>query len=133
MHAIRVLSYSRQAFLDVQAQDGRKNLTEAALISRRSEDRFRRLSEATVEGIVVHRKGRIVDANEAMAAMFGYKIEQLVERDLIEFMSRESRSAISESLLLGNFKAFEALGLRQDGTKFPIELFNIPWRMGRTA
>ncbi|MCK4965983.1 PAS domain S-box protein, partial [bacterium] len=37
-----------------------------------SEERFRRLSEATFEGIVIHEEGIILDVNKTFAEMFGY-------------------------------------------------------------
>ena len=45
---------------------------------RESEERFRMLSEAAEEGIAIHDKGLIVDANEALARMFGFEPSELI-------------------------------------------------------
>ena len=41
---------------------------------RESEERFRRLSEATSEGILFHRDGEILDANQAFADMTQHEL-----------------------------------------------------------
>jgi PAS domain S-box-containing protein len=40
---------------------------------RESEERFRRLSEATFEGVAIHDRGIILDVNHAIAQMMGYE------------------------------------------------------------
>ncbi|WGF87566.1 bifunctional diguanylate cyclase/phosphodiesterase [Marinivivus vitaminiproducens] len=52
--------------------------------------RLRALVEATSEGILVHRDGRVVDANEAMAALAGIEVAGLVGRPVAALFAKES-------------------------------------------
>jgi len=50
-----------------------------------SEQRFRQLASLTQEGVAVHIDGRIVDANDSFAKMFGYEVSEVVGQDLRRF------------------------------------------------
>ena len=41
-------------------------------------ERLRLLSEAAEEGIAVHDKGVIIDANDALARLFGYELSEMI-------------------------------------------------------
>jgi PAS domain S-box-containing protein len=101
---------------------------------RESEERFRSLSEATFEGIAVHEKGVILEANEAFARMFGYERGEVIGMNALDFAAPESRDLVRQNILLGSEKPYEAFGFRKDGTKFPGELHGraFPFR-GRTV
>ena len=45
---------------------------------RQTDDRLRFLLEASSEGIVIHEKGTIIDANDAAFKMFGYVPEDVI-------------------------------------------------------
>jgi PAS domain S-box-containing protein len=97
-----------------------RKLAEQAL--QESEERFRRLSEATLEGIVVHDAGLILDANPQAAAMVGYELSEIVGRDALSFIAPESRDLVRQHVASGYENAYEALVLRKDGTVLPIEV-----------
>jgi PAS domain S-box-containing protein len=64
--------------------------TETAL--RESEKRFRLLLETMNEGFrVIDEKGLITYANKTLAAMLGYKVEELIGHKASEFLDKESR------------------------------------------
>lgn len=87
-----------------------------------SEERFRRLTEATVEGIVFHEQGVIVDANPAALAMFGLSEEtDFIGKNLLEFLTPESREIASKQMQSEIVQPYEIIGLRADGSTFPIE------------
>ncbi len=56
-----------------------------------SKDRFKRLSEASKEGIIFHDNGVILDANQAAADIFGEKLSTLIGMNLFDLMTSESR------------------------------------------
>lgn len=124
IHGVRVNTYRRQEIMSFEERSHREALIEAGQKAQRSEERFKRLSSASSEGVAVHQRGSILDINETLAGMFGYESTELIGRSLLELFDKDSRSMISESLLLGNFKTFEAMGIRKNGTQFPIELLN---------
>jgi len=87
-----------------------------------SEQRFRQLSEATWEGIVLYEGGRALLANRQLCEMFGYREEELLGRKIFEFLlDQESIHVLGGT---GNqaFGPFEAIGVRKDGSRFPVEI-----------
>ncbi|MBA3531112.1 MAG: diguanylate cyclase [Ardenticatenales bacterium] len=93
---------------------------EAALAE--SEERFRRLADATLEGIVIHDKGKILEANRAVAEMFGYEILEIPGRMVLEFIAPESQPLVEQNMLSGYGEAYQVLGLKKDGRRFHIEI-----------
>jgi PAS domain S-box-containing protein len=61
-------------------------LVEARTRLKESEQRFRELSLAALEGIVMHDGGKIIDANRAFANLAGVAEERLAGRSLLEFV-----------------------------------------------
>ncbi|MCK4965662.1 PAS domain S-box protein, partial [bacterium] len=88
---------------------------------RESEERFRRLSQATFEGIVIHEEGTVLDVNKTFAEMFGYEISEIIGRNVLDFFTPEVRDFIDNNIRTHYEKPYEAAGLRKDGTTFPIE------------
>ncbi|MFQ5613293.1 MAG: PAS domain S-box protein [Anaerolineae bacterium] len=112
-------------------EEQKRETAEAAL--RVSEERFRRLSGLSFEGIAIHDQGKIFDANQAMAAMFGYELSEFIGKNALDFAAPESRDVVLENIRSGYEKPYEAVGLRKDGTTFPVEIIGraIPFE-GRT-
>ncbi|MEP7187675.1 MAG: PAS domain S-box protein [Roseiflexaceae bacterium] len=93
---------------------------EAAL--RESEERARRLSEVAFEGIAIHDQGVILDANQALAAIFGYEHAEIIGMPILAFAAPESRDLIMNHVRAGSVQPYEVLGLRKDGTRIVAEL-----------
>jgi PAS domain S-box-containing protein len=93
---------------------------------RESEARFRQLSDSTFEGIAIHDKGILLDANESFCSMFGYERSEIIGKPVLELTAPESRDLILEHVRTGYDKPYEGLGLRKDGTKFEAELMGKP-------
>ncbi len=89
---------------------------------RESEERFRALAEATLEGVVIHDDGVIVEVNKALALMFGYPREALLGRNLLDFIAPESRATVGDRIRRGSLEPYEASGLRRNGAPFPLEM-----------
>jgi PAS domain S-box-containing protein len=85
-------------------------------------ERFRRLAEATFEGIVIHDGGRILEANQRMVTMFGYQQADILRKDLLELVSPESREIVLEHIQVKDERPYEAEGIRSDGSRFPVEI-----------
>jgi len=81
---------------------------------RRSEERFRTLFEATLEGIAIVRNGVILEVNEALLAIFGYASGEIIGRRLTELFSD------SDAELTGTPR--ECIGFKSDGTQVDVEV-----------
>lgn len=66
------------------------NRKSAELACRENEMRYRLLSDVTMEGIVIHKKGVIVDLNAALARLLGYEQQEILDKtfSISWFMSR---------------------------------------------
>ncbi len=92
------------------------------LALRESEERFRLLSEASFEGIVVSEGGIIRDANEQYAHMLGLKAEDLLHRKIIDFVAPEDHSLVQQKLENDYQRPYEHHALRADGSQFLAEV-----------
>jgi PAS domain S-box-containing protein len=88
-----------------------------------NETYFRRWYEATFEGIAIHRRGVILEANQSLATLLRCEPVELVGQNLLDWFTRASRHVIEESILLGNFRPFEAVARRPDKTELHVELY----------
>jgi PAS domain S-box-containing protein len=89
---------------------------------RASEERFRTLSGAAFEGVFVHAEGRIVLANEAGAAMYGYEPDSMVGVSLMDLTAPESRALVADHVQRGATEPYEGLAQRSDGSTFFAEV-----------
>ena len=86
-----------------------RNLAREAL--HECEERFRTLLNAVNDGVIIHDKFKIIDANLAYAAMFGYEHHEIIGRDILEFAEPRSRDLILNKLLKCDPAPFEITGL----------------------
>ncbi len=86
-----------------------------------SEDRFRRLSEATFEGIGISENGRIIDANRQLAEMFGCELDELIGREVKEFVAPEHVEGVMDSIRSEEGGLFEHTARRVDGSVLYVE------------
>lgn len=82
---------------------------------RDSEERYRRLSEAATEAVVVHEKGVILEVNPRFEEMFGVAASEAVGSSVLDFAAPESRDDVAAHVLAGDEEPYEAKGLRRDG------------------
>jgi len=87
-----------------------------------SEERFRCLADATFEGVFIHDRGTILEANTLFAEMFGYRMEELVGRNFKDLVADASSHDFMAAISSDNKKTHEIVGCRKDGTHFPLEV-----------
>jgi PAS domain S-box-containing protein len=80
---------------------------------RRSEERFRTLFEATLEGIAIVRNGVILEVNHALLTIFGGGPDEILGRRLSDLVSGEVDLAGVPR---------ESIGFRRDGSTVDIEI-----------
>jgi PAS domain S-box-containing protein len=104
-----------------------QNITEAKQL----ETRFRTIVENSLNALLIFDKqGRIIMANEVAGSIFGYEIDVLVGTMIEELIPERFRKKHQElrqnymdnmtPRLMGAGR--ELLGLRQDGSEFPVEI-----------
>ena len=80
------------------------------------EARFRRLSDAAFEGILIHDQGRILGANQAYADMIGaHSAAETRGTSPLDGVAPECRDLVRERIRLGAEQPYEAAHVRRDG------------------
>lgn len=98
---------------------------------RESEERFRRFTEATIEGLVFHEQGRIIDVNPSAVTIFGYSdVQELVDRNLLEFIVPELHELVLQKMQSETVLPYEIQGIHKDGTIFPVETSTRTYTLG---
>ncbi|MCB8925357.1 MAG: PAS domain S-box protein [Ardenticatenaceae bacterium] len=87
----------------------------------KSEERLQKFSAVTNEGILFHHNGIIRDANDSLRAMFGYQLEEVIGRSLLDFIPAEEHALVLQKVAEKEEQPYESLGKRKDGTVFPVE------------
>lgn len=114
-----------------------RDITERTLAERalkESEDRFRQLAESSLEGILIHDKGVILDVNNAIAQLLGYEREECLGRSVLDFIRRDSEEFLLKNLREELQQPFELVLLKKDGGTVTVEVHGKPLRYkGREA
>jgi PAS domain S-box-containing protein len=107
-------------FVALALQTGDRTSAEVARWE--SEERFRWLSEATFEGIIIHADDAILDTNQALGTLFGYSDTELLAMNPLQLFAPDCRAVAREPLRSGSEKTSELTGLRRDGSLFSVEI-----------
>jgi PAS domain S-box-containing protein len=96
----------------------------AAESLRESEEHFRCLASAAFEGLLIHRHGVVLDANEALATMFGFKsAKELIHKQGLDVvpLTAESQQTIRNQLAAGQDSVFEVAAIGPNGAVVTLE------------
>ncbi len=96
----------------------RKKASEAL---KESEARYKILTDITIEGIIMHKDGIIVDANPSAQNMTGYSSEYAVGRNLLEFIHPDYAEFAKSILNTGFTGTFETVLICSDGSSLDVE------------
>lgn len=93
---------------------------------RRSEERYRRLYDSNIIGIVTAGPDRIYDANELFLQLIGYSCEEFERQPVSwkeltspEYLAKDE-SALDELIQTGRCKPYEIELVRRDGARVPV-------------
>ena len=89
---------------------------------RRSEERYRALSEATFEAIFISEKGMCLDTNQRATELFGYDYDEFIGIFGTDVIAAESKELVRRKMLSGYEKPYEVIAQKKDGTKFHVEI-----------
>lgn len=104
--------------LGVYAQIERKLFAKHKQELEVSETRLKRLSEMTMEGIIVHAHGKVIEANKAACQLFGYVEKEIVHMPIQNLMIPESLQNVEQR----QEGIYEIQLRRKDGTIFHAEV-----------
>ncbi|MEM9457581.1 MAG: ATP-binding protein [Myxococcota bacterium] len=82
----------------------------------------RRLADASREGLLLHREGRIVDVNDSLGRMFLLDREELFGLEVIDLIAIEARSEGNAWLRAGDEPSLKTRGRRRDGYVFDLRV-----------
>ena len=91
-------------------------------VDNRDDDKYRLFADATEEGVVIHDYEKVLAANSYFGRMFGYADDAIIGADPFSFIAIEDRAAVQATASLGKDTSGEALGLRGDGSVFPVQI-----------
>ncbi|MFP4469104.1 MAG: PAS domain S-box protein [Bacteroidales bacterium] len=94
---------------------------------RESEERYKLLANASREAIFVTREGYCLEVNQTATRMFGYSYEEFIGEYGTQIIAPESREITRERMLSDYDRTYEAVGIRKNGTRFPIEIQGRPF------
>ncbi len=101
---------------------------------RDSEERFRALHDASSAGILIHDKGIILDCNEGLAQMTGYRVDELIGTNGLRLIAPEWHDLVVRNVRSGVARVYDVVGVRKDGSRYPLSIrgCDIPYK-GRTV
>jgi PAS domain S-box-containing protein len=94
------------------------------LALRKSEAKFRRLTEATFEGIIIHDGETIIDANKSLTMLLGFKPPELAGKPLFDLVESESHHVIKSCVLKEPEEPVEAFFLKKNGSPIIVEIIS---------
>ncbi|MBA7648507.1 hypothetical protein ES703_56293 [subsurface metagenome] len=104
-------------------------LLENVIYRRRTDDalweyktQYRKLLDLTVEGIIIHNKGKVIEVNAALEKLSGYRSEEIVGRDGVDLLVMpEYRNFTREKIFSKADKPFEIMGQKKYGEPIPLQ------------
>jgi PAS domain S-box-containing protein len=92
---------------------------------RSSEEKFRSLSQAAFDGIMLHEGGTVVEVNDQCAAMFRCSPSELLGRNVFELTSPDFHPLLRERIKSRSNRPFTSVAQRPDGSTFPVEVCGV--------
>jgi PAS domain S-box-containing protein len=89
---------------------------------RESEGRYKGLVDTAFDGVVIQQDGVFKTVNRAYAAMYGYTVEELIGRSVLDLTPPELREFVSLKIAERAEAPYETVGLRKDGSYIYIEV-----------
>jgi len=93
------------------------------LACRESEIRYRLLSDLTMEGIVIHKKGVAMDLNAALTRLLGYKPQEILGKNILELIVHEQdRDIVRKNIVKDYARPYVVRFVKKNGEVFFVEL-----------
>ncbi len=87
---------------------------------RESEKRFKTLSNATLEGVLIIEGDKIEDFNETAVRMTGFSGNDLIGKTVMDLVAPEDRKKVLDHIALSQEAPYEVSGLKKSGERYPL-------------
>ena len=88
----------------------------------KSEKRFKLLSEASFEGILISKNAIILDSNEQFSKMVRLPLKKIIGRKVSDFVDSKHINLVLKNIENNYEGLYEHLAKRGDGSSFPVEV-----------
>ncbi|MEM8887013.1 MAG: PAS domain S-box protein, partial [Bacteroidota bacterium] len=85
------------------------------------DEQLRYLLQVNEEGLMIHKDGIILFANDACVGLFGYERDELIGEELLNLASPESKPVLMRTMANGEEGYFQGKAIKKDGTIFPVQ------------
>ncbi|MBN1288619.1 MAG: PAS domain S-box protein [Actinobacteria bacterium] len=87
-----------------------------------SEERFRLLSEATFEALIIHHQGTVQLVNKAFSTEFQYSQHEAQGMNIVDLVSVESKYRVLDNIESTENELYQVTAARKDGSTFPAQV-----------
>lgn len=94
----------------------------AEALLQESEARYRALSEASFEGLIISENGYFLDANQAAGSLVGFTYEEMLGTPIMDLIARESKDIVQSHMETGYDLPYEAVLLDKHRNLIPVEI-----------
>jgi PAS domain S-box-containing protein len=101
-----------------------KNMEE---VLRESEARFRQLANSTFEGIIIHDNGVVLDVNQQMVLLLGYRENELLHKNFLEHIEMGYRKEAMQSIRSELQITYEIVLIKKNHDLIEVELLTRPF------
>lgn len=122
------LRYDKQVLADYLGQTAEEldlaNVVreQAKQVARESERRVQVLADAPFEGIFIHEKGTILDANKTVLDILGLDLEDVMGRKIIEFVPMDAHDMVTQQLDRPTGEVFITAARKHSGESVRLEV-----------
>jgi len=98
-------------------------MQEAKVAPRELDERWLRdLVDTAFDALVISRRGVVVFANRSFVELSGWTREEIIGRQVLEFVAPESRPFVIQQMTNPTEDRYEAKGIQRDGTRIDVEV-----------
>jgi PAS domain S-box-containing protein len=134
IHIVRVRTARRLETLRLRERRLAAALEHARRSAGAIEESARQLAQVATEGVIIHERGTILEANDALARVTGYRPGDLAGKSVLDLVAPEARAQARERLVWFGEAQTELTLVHHDGTHFPAEIHSRDWTYrGRAA
>ena len=87
-----------------------------------SQERFRKLLEASFDGIVIHKNGELVEVNDGFCKLFNISSEQILGKSIFEFIPIKEHDRINSFIDNEVNQLYETIITPQKNKSIPVEV-----------